>query len=213
MATYSNSINGTFKGTVGTVIGSQWRGIPYMRSKPAATKKRAFSPAQQAQQQKFGVAARFANTLTPLLDVTFRNYAVHKTGRNSAISYLMKRAIMGTSPHFHLDYAQVLISRGDLLGATGAAVTAGTNGEISFTWLDNSNNGHARPSDRAIVVVHCPALNQSLYAIPEATRRSGDSSLEAHAFSGHTVHTWLGFISKNGKEVADSIYTGALIIS
>ena len=182
-----------------------------MRSKPAATKKRAFSPAQQAQQQKFGVAARFANTLTALLDVTFHNYALHKTGRNSAISYLMKRAVMGTSPNFQLDYTKVLISRGDLLGAEGAVATAGIDGQITFTWNDNTNTGHARPSDRAIVVAHCPALNQSWYAITEATRRSGITGLDFPGLSGHTVHTWLGFISKNGKEVADSVYTGTLV--
>lgn len=213
MGIIRNGINGSFSGTVGTVVGGTWNGIPFIRSKASTAKKRTFTPAQIAQQQKFRVAARFANSLTTLLDLTFRNLATNKTGRNSAISYLIKRAVMGSSPDFQLDYTQVLISRGDLLGAEGAVASAGTGGQINFTWADNTNTGHARPSDRAIVVAHCPALNQSLYAFPEATRRSGTAILDTSAFSGRTVHTWLGFISKNGKEVADSVYTGALVMS
>jgi hypothetical protein len=32
------------------------------------------------------------------------------------------------------------------------------------------------------------------------------------SFRGQAVHTWLSFISADGKQVADSIYTGKLIV-
>lgn len=203
---------GDFSGAVGPVVGSSWRGMAHMRSRPTPSKERIFTPAQLEQQLKFGLVTRFTHTLTDLLNLTYKRYAKRQTGRNSAVAYLLQHAVSGSSPHWQLDYPRVLISRGSLLGAQAATAVAGPGSSITFSWRNNAGAGGAKTSDRAILVVHCPALQQSRYAIATATRSSGTASLVATGFTGHTVHTWLGFISEDRKQVANSVYTGTLVL-
>ena len=213
MGTISKGILGGFSGLVGTVVGGNWNGIDYMRSKPTKRSAASYSQAQLDQQQKFSLAVGFTQTLGGLLEQTFRNYAVRKTGRNSAISYLLKNAITGSSPDFTLDYSKVLISRGDLPIAPSAAAALGVANRVNFTWTNNGGDGKAKNNDRAVVVVHCPMLNQSIYSITTATRSAGAASIDASMFNGYTVHTWMGFISEDWKAVANSAYTGTLVIA
>ena len=122
MGVISKGILGGFSGLVGTVVGSHWKGIDYMRSKPTKRSAASYSQAQLDQQLKFGVTTHFLQSLGGLPEQTFHRYAVQKTSRNSALSYLLKHAITGSSPDFTLDYSKVLISRGDIyLQATSSA--------------------------------------------------------------------------------------------
>lgn len=212
MAIINKGILGGFSGLVGTVIGGTWRGIDYMRSKPTRRTSTSYSQAQVDQQLKFGVAMRFLQSLGELPELTFRRYAVNQTGRNSAFSYLMKNAITGTSPDFALDYNKVLISRGDLPNAESVAAIAAAGNKVNFNWVKNAGLELARDKDKAILVVHCPLLNRSQYVIATANRGAEAATIDASAFSGHTVHTWIGFISEDGKKVASSLYTGSLVI-
>ena len=58
MGTYSKGILGSFTGKVGTVIGSSWNGIDYMRSLPRPSSK-APTALQLAQREKFGLVTKF----------------------------------------------------------------------------------------------------------------------------------------------------------
>ncbi len=84
MGTISKGILGGFNGTVGTVIGGSWKGIEYMRSRPA---KRTNNPsqAQLEQQAKFAVVISFLETMVGLLRITYKNFAVKMTAFNQTI--------------------------------------------------------------------------------------------------------------------------------
>ena len=84
MGTFSKGILGGFSGKVGNVIGSTWKGIDYMRSKPGA-RTGTFSSAQKEQQAKFAIAIGFVSIMSALFMVSFRD-AIRKTGINSAFS-------------------------------------------------------------------------------------------------------------------------------
>jgi hypothetical protein len=134
------------------------------------------------------------------------------TGRNSCAAYLLKNAITGNSPLFELDYTKVLISRGDLPGAEGATAASKVAGKIAFSWNNNSGIGKSKPGDKAILVAHCPELAQSIYITAGDTRSTGTQVMDAAHFSGKEVHTYIGFISEDEKDIADSIYTGAVTV-
>ena len=55
MGRISKGIPGGFAGTVGTVVGSKWRGIEYMRSQPTGGRSNP-STLQLAQRNRFAVA-------------------------------------------------------------------------------------------------------------------------------------------------------------
>jgi hypothetical protein len=212
MGKINEGILGGFSGKVGAVVGYKWNDINVMRGKPTFKKKRVYSEKQLKNQAQFGIAAVFGNSLTKLLNITFHDYAIKKTGRNAAISYIIKRAIKSTPTGLELDYEKIVISRGDLPGAEGATASTGPDSAITFSWTNNTDSRYAKAGDRAIIVLYCPQLKKSLYTISEATRSSSSIILTAPGFRGHTVHSWIGFITANEKEKADSVYTGALAI-
>ena len=74
MAQMERGIPSPVSGTVGTVAGSKWKGIDYIRSK--SSRRRSFSAQQRDQQFKFLAAINFVSTVTDLLDMTFKRCAV-----------------------------------------------------------------------------------------------------------------------------------------
>ena len=212
MGTISKGILGGFSGTVGTVIGGSWRGIEYMRSRPGR-RTTASSQKQKEQQAKFALMVKFQQPFNDLLKYTFGSYAIRMTGPNSALSYNLRNAVAGTYPDYEVNYSMFLLSRGDLPNALNPAATAGAAGEVNFAWTNNSGTGKAMATDTAMVVIHCPELNQSIYAVGEATRADGELTMEVSNYSGKTVQTWIAFFSETGKDIATSIYTGEVIVT
>lgn len=212
MGRISKGILGGFSGTVGTVVGGTWKGITYMRSK-ASRRTRVATEAQLHQQAKFRLAIRFVQTLRALFAFSFKSVALRMTGFNSGVSYTLKNAITGTYPTYSLDYTKVLVCRGDLPNAGNPAAVAGAGGIITFTWTDNSGIGKAKPNDKAILVVYCPELNESIFTDRTAVRNTLTVTLDVSAFHGKLVETYIGFLSEDGKDVATSVYTGAVTVS
>ena len=207
MAIISKGILGGFSGTVGTVIGSTWKGIPNIRSRPG---RQVSEPTvkQLVQRAKFALAANFLQPFNGLLAVTFQNCAPQMTEINSALSYVLLNAITGAYPSFSIDFANVLVSRGDLPNVLSPTVSVESGTDLKFDWISNAGKGRARADDKAILVVYCAARKSALYTTGSALRSAGTETFPAAVFSGQTVETYIGFISDNGRYVASSIYTG-----
>src|SRR2546423_15651325 len=99
MGTISKGILGGFNGTVGTVIGGSWKGIDYMRSRPAR-RTNSPSPAPLEQQAKFATVINFLDSMVGLIRITYNGFAVKMTAFNSAMSYHIRYAITGAYPNF-----------------------------------------------------------------------------------------------------------------
>ena len=211
MGTINKGILGGFSGKVGNVVGGTWKGIDYMRSKSNRRNFTATQP-QLEQQVKFALAVRFVQTMTGLVEISFGDFAVRKTGFNSAVSYTLRNAITGAYPVYSIQYGDALVSRGDLPNVLAPAVTAGAGSILTFSWTDNSGVGIAKATDKALLVAYCPALNQCVYTTGGAKRNALTDSLNLAAFKGQQVQTWIGFISENRLNVASSFYTGMVTL-
>lgn len=212
MGTINKGILGGFSGKVGNVVGGNWKGIDYMRSK---ANRRNFTPtqAQLEQQVKFALAIRFIQTMSGLAEISFNSFAVRKTGVNSAVSYTLRNAIAGSYPVYSIQYPDALVSRGDLPNVLAPSVAPAAAGIITWNWTDNSGVGIAKATDKALLVAYCPALNQCIYTTGSASRSAVTDSLNLSAFSGQQVQTWIGFISLDSQNVANSIFTGEVTVS
>lgn len=205
MGIISKGILGPFSGTVGTVVGSSWKGIDYMRSLPRKSNR---PPSQQQDEQrlKFALIGGFLRSMTPLLQMSYKSEGKNMSGFNSALSYNLKNAVTGAYPDFDIRYDMALVSRGALPNAAAPqAVVAGNS--IEWTWTDNTGAGKAAATDKAILVAYCHELKQTIFEFG-AERSTGEATLAATAFAGREVETWIGFISADGKSVATSLYTG-----
>ena len=202
---------GAISGLVGPVIFSSWREIPYMKHKGIRSKKPP-SEKQLQHQAKVGMISTFVYSMRELLDKTFINFAIKKTGTNAAFSYNFKNAVAGDQLPFSINYSLVLVSRGDLPNATEPVAIALGNGEVQFRWTDNSGTGQAKATDKCIGVIHCPELQSSIFSNGATIRKAGSTVLAVPRFAGKLAETWLVFLSQNGTEVANSVYTGQLAV-
>ncbi len=211
MAIMNKGILGPISGTVGTVIGGSWKGISYVRSQ-STSRRTSFTQPQLEQQAKFSTTMKFLQPMTGLLSTSFREFAVEMTGFNNAMRYTLKNAISGAYPAYTIDYSLALVSRGDLPNAGNPSAASTVAGTINFQWTDNTGVGRALATDASILVVYCPARNQCIYTTAGAARSVGTEAFAVSSFSGEQVHTFIGFISADGKNIANSMYTGALTV-
>lgn len=213
MGIIDKGILGGFSGKVGTVVGGTWKGITYMRSKGPGGRT-TFSQSQMEQHAKFAASIKFLQPMVSLLNTTFKDYAVKMTGFNNAMSYTLKNAITGTYPVYTVDYSLALVSRGDLPNALSpSASSTGTAGKVVFTWTSNQGVGKAAPDDKAVLVVYCPEMKLCVYTDAGPDRSTGTGELTVTGFAGKTVQTYVAFISADGRDLSNSIYTGQLTVS
>ena len=210
MGTYRVGILGSFSGKVGTVIGSSWNGINYMRSLPRPSSKAA-TEAQLIVRTKFALAMGFLSPIRPLFEAGYKS-AVGQTGANAATSQIISTIAGPDVQSLAITYPQVLISRGSLTGAEGFSATPGV-ASVEVEWLDNGTTGNASPADKAVTLVYCPALSQYSYDLGGALRSVGTQTITlSPSFTGKTVQVWLGFISADGKKASTSVFVGAKLI-
>ncbi len=210
MATFEKGILGGFSGKVGTVIGGNWKGIDYMRSK---SNKRTFiaSQKQLEQQLKFALIMRFLQPMASLLKVSFEGFAIRKTGINSAFAYNFREAITGTFPDYAIDYSKALVSRGNLPNVLAPSVVSGAGSILTWSWTDNSS-ADAQPTDMVILVAYCPSLRQAIY-LNGGNRSDLTAELNLLSFKGQAVETYIGLFSADGRIAATSIFTGEVTVA
>jgi hypothetical protein len=206
MGKLSKGILGGFSGTVGTVVGSTWRGIDYIRS-VAKKSSRASSDLQKQQQEKFTLVNAFLQTMKPLILIGYKNQAKYMTELNSATGHIIKSAVTGAYPDYSIMYPEVEISRGSLPNGKNPMATAEVAGVINFNWTNNAGIGKAKPGDRAILVAYCEELQQTVF-ITDPLRSAAAGVLPVPEFSGMDVQTWISFLSEDKKDVSTSIFTG-----
>jgi len=211
MAKFEQGILGPVSGKVGTVVGSSWRGIKYLRAKGTRA-NRAASIKQLQQQKRFALTMEFLRPITALLNNVFGKTTGKITGVNSATSFIIQNAITGNYPDYALDYSKVQLSRGGLPGAQ-KPVAAAVSGAVHFTWENNSGNGTALANDVPVLVVYCPDKKQAQYITTGSLRSTGMMDVDATPFRGLDVHTFISFMSGDSKQVSDSQYTGKLTIA
>lgn len=207
MGTIKQGILGGFSGKVGTVVGGSWKGISYMRSL-AQNVKNPRTEAQMTQRSKFALTLAFLKPITNYVRVGFKPYASKQTAFNAAMSYIVANAISGEYPNHTLDFAKVLVSRGSLFPVENASAEADA-GKITISWTDNSGISDALPTDVAMPLVFNPLKVEAVFSTSAAARADGMAEINLPAdWAGDNVEVYLGFVSADGKAIANSIYLG-----
>lgn len=209
MGKISQGILGGFSGKVGTVVGGRWKNIDYIRAKPINVANPR-TEGQVNQRNKFSTTLEFLQPNIAFIRKGFKAYAVGKTEFNAAMSYVLNNAITGSAPNFEVDYATALLSRGSLAGALNPATDLTTAGQVEFTWTDNSTEGNANTTDKAMVIVYNPIKKESIYILDGALRTVGSQTVVIpNSYAGDTVELFMAFITDDGSQVSNSVYLGS----
>lgn len=213
MGKINQGILGGFSGKVGNVIGGNWKGIDYMRVKPASVANPK-TEGQVDQRSKFSTVLRFLQPMKDFVKVGYKGYAVKMTEFNSAMSYILKNGVTGTYPDFTIDYANALVSRGSLSGAMNASAESLHKGIVNFEWDDNSTEGSASETDKAMLLVVNQGKGEVIFTTAGSARSAEGQVLPVpDEYSGDEVQCFLAFISEDGTLVANSKFLGTVTVS
>ena len=208
MGTIKQGILGGFSGKVGTVVGSSWKGISYMRGR-AQSVRNPRTEGQVEQRSKFALTLNFLKPITAYIRTGYKTYANKQTAFNAAMSYIVKNAIGGTSPNYDLDFSSVLVSRGSLTQPANTNVSV-ASGKAAISWTDNSGQGDAQSTDVAMPLAFNTDKGEAVFSTAAATRVDQSAELNFPAdWNGDTVELYIGFASADGINVANSVYLGS----
>lgn len=211
MATYNKGILGVFSGKVGTVIGSSWKGIDYMRSLPKAG-TRTPSEKQVVQQAKFAMVTRFFKSIKDLIAVGYKDVKGSITPYNEVVSYHLKETVNGDYPDFEINYPKMIFSRGQLPGVARPSLTANSGATFTLTWEDNSTANLASGNDRAIILAYQPA-SKEFVCLDTVVRAAMNANLELpDHFIDTEVQVWMAFFAPDASLVSTSVYVGSATV-
>ncbi len=209
MATYSDGINGNFKGKVGTVIGSSWKGIPYMK---ALYHKRTI-PVHEMERQnrnKFGMAHRWLQPVTEFVRAGYKGYSSTVEGFLAAKSCLLKNAFVVDGKNMFIDPALVQVSYGDLpLPANITAVKTAPE-ELQISW-DAVDKKYEEAYDQIMMLVYDTENGVANYNVTGQFRYNGfDTLYVPPAIPERTYHIYAAFVAADRSRQSASVYLGTI---
>lgn len=206
-------ILGGFRGKVGTVVGSFWKGKPVMRAYVYRPQSIG-STAQELIRTRFSSIGKMAALFTSILNRGLKNYANgKKITPDNAFVKLNWRMVSATVPGTAtIDYTGIKIAQGPLTGVIFGEPDFDNPLEVTVGFAPNTVADDADASDLVYVVLYAPALNATLQAAP--VRRSiGTVTVTVPAsWNGTTVKIYgytVGEAAKNMGKVSNSAYIGS----
>jgi len=205
MGKIKQGILGGVSGSIGGVVGSSWKGINVIKSKPqsVANPKTA---GQVAQRGAFSQVVAFATIiLAAIIKPLWDRFQVAKSGYNAFVSA-------------NIDFFDVtglitpeslIISKGKM-ESTAISLTnflAGGN-SIDIEWVDDSGSGYKLASDDAYIVVYNETQDVIGSSSAATTRAdvSSDGAMPTDFASGDVIHVWLAFRRSDGTIVSNTSY-------
>jgi len=211
MARINKGIFGPVSGRLGPVVGSTWKGIPYLREvSRKRKKKRPRTPGQLANEAKFKYVNDWLVPFHPFLSIGFQNLAVQKTAIAAALSANYKTAFIGTFPDIDIAYENLIISAGPLapLGNPHAAFSSVDT--VELTWTQNYHPGVVY-NDQVMLVLYSEQLKYADGFVGGVNRAAQQYSFKINAkLPGQVLHAYISVTSLDRKQIANSIYLGKI---
>ena len=208
MGTYNKGILGPFRGIVGPVVGSTFRGKDVMRSRPRKT-NRAATVLQLQQRAKFRTVTQFLTPVRVLVSKYFGAPVESRSRYNMATSYHIKEAVNYANDVATIIYDKVVYAKGNLLPLQNLVATPAENAVINLTWVDNSGQAGTGPKDELMIVVVEMNVDDYHLFLNGATRGSTSETITLPAYlRGTTVHIYAFVVSENGKFNSTSQHLG-----
>ena len=113
MGKIKQGILGGFSGQVGTVVGSSWKGIAYMRGK-AQHVKNPRTAGQTYHRDAIKAVTMALRPINSTLRITFAEYAKKMSAFNKAVSINYHEAIVDDNGIPKVDYSKLILSKGTL---------------------------------------------------------------------------------------------------
>jgi hypothetical protein len=213
MGTIRNGANGGFSGKAGSIIGSSWNAVSYIKGLPKLSNKPA-SPKQLDQRARFAAVLKF---MGPIKDLLLKGYkgqnAGRATGFNMGIQHAINNAVIGVYPNFSIDYAMIQISKGTLQPPSSITFTSSAAGTLTISWSPQINGLNAFSDDLTMILLFNETQQFFLAYTDDGLRGDGAATLAIPAdFSGQIVHGYLFYVDRNGARQSNSTYVAPITL-
>lgn len=211
MAEIKEGILGAVNGTVGTVVGFQWRGRNFLRSKPRKSNKPA-TDKQRKSRTKLSVVSTFASKLKGFVNEHCPPALLNKkmaTGKEQLISRLIKEGVAIIDQEICIDVGAVIVSMGTLPPSIIKKISKLKTGRIKVQWDNNITNILAKGTDELTLV----AYNEQLDTFTDIRGVGKREDKYVHfdlpdTWTEGNIHFWSVWKSKDGILVSTSAYHG-----
>jgi len=204
MGKIKQGVLGGFSGTVGTVVGSIWNGICYMRGVAKSYKDKK-SAKQVAQRTRFKACVKLAKSvISKLIRPIWNLSAEEMTGYN----LFMKTNQSCFGPDGAIaDFENLKFSVGNLLLPGNIVVQndGTTAGAVRITWQDNSGIENADANDRLRVVYIAGGIVEVMEGLV-FTRSEELATIQLTGLSGQTVHFYVFFGDEESETFSESFH-------
>ncbi|MEJ7556656.1 MAG: DUF6266 family protein [Pedobacter sp.] len=210
MAKIKQGLFGPLTGKLGSVVGSSWMGIPYLKKAQKYVKNPKRSPAQKANNQKFAYVNEWLVPFHAYIVIGFDTLAIGKTALAAALSSVYNTVFSGTMPELAIDYSQMQISKGSLRGLSNVTLSYVEPHLIDIRWDDNSGP-YTHFDDQVMAVFYNEELKVTDGFIGNVNRtdRAYQFALDPQLI-GKPLHAYIATTSFNRKKASDTIYLGLL---
>jgi len=209
MARIPQGILGGLSGKIGGVVGSSWKGINVLKTKPLSVANPR-TAAQQLQRAKFANCVQYAVViLSTILKPLWDRFAGQMSGYNAFVKENV--SLFASLPLVHPE--SLITSKGKMAATEITVAEADVAGNvISLEWNDDSGSGYKLSSDIAYLVIIDNTDNK--IAGFNTTRTRSDLTAEVtfvdNIVAGHEYECYLTFKRTDGTVVSVNSYKEAI---
>lgn len=210
MGRFKGGSNGAFSGKVGSVVGSNWRKIKYIKGLPKRSHKQA-SEAQLAQREKFQIIVKFVYDILPVIEKGCdRKKTQYNTAANVAVSYNALHALNANGRG--INFSRIKISDGSLPKAADAFALWTTEDCLRVNWNPLPRSPSTSADDEATLLLYWPGSSTFLSKVAEAVRSDGSIDIPVDPLkSSDECHLYIFFTSPK-KISSPTFYIGDVSI-
>lgn len=172
-----------------------------------------FTPNEIANQQCTRVCNDF---MKPIKDYIYVGYELEAKARkqnqnNAMVADLKKNSLIKDYPNTRIDFANALVTKGDLTPPINAAVSVNEFG-LTFVWDKESTEDGMHFTDQVMTLAYFPTLAKARFMTAGAQRNMGKDMLVLSGIEqGNIVEIYISLIKANRKRISNSVYLGQLI--
>lgn len=201
MAKQTAGILGGFNGTVGPVIGYQWRGRWCMRARPR-TVHNPRTEAQQAHRMQFRDMVQLASRLTAALRYGMRQASLEQGLTEGNLFVRMNKGCFSAQG---VAYHRLLLSSGPLAPVAFSPAQVDEQGVLRVEFEKNPLRVRADNEDRVVVAAYCPELKQLVMGAPVERKTRRVALALPDEWAGREFHVW-GFVTDYQQRASECQY-------
>lgn len=193
MCAVNRGVLGSQTGSMGGITASNWKGRNVYKQKVPSTNT-SNSAAQAAQRRKFAALAKLAGLLGPAIRIGFNSSATKITEQNAFVKANFP-AVTDNGTIATIDPTKLIFGQG-IVGSAPitALVLSASQGNVEFTWPDNSNGTDSLPTDKAYLIVYDKLRGKAYVNGTDFTRSTAGGILDDPTLTGAQAANIEGYL-------------------